>query len=244
MNLPKKIHPDNLVETIVEIRMHPLCPPELWAGMVSSRLLPVGYKFLPIPQINVSFSPEGRLDAKFQKSFPDCGGVFVKDNIRFMMQRNCLTFNCNLGKYVGWDLYSAEIEQVMKAVKASDITKVFNRTELRYISEYKDIPILDNIKGIIDVGEAGLGLNRQELKLSKIEENVKVFVSLTNLNKRKTPKGEYKSSLFDVNVYENFTESESISVVINSLNKAHQIEKETFFGLLKDDFVKSLNPEY
>ena len=64
------------------------------------------------------------------------------------------------------------------------------------------------------------------------------------LNKRKTPKGEYKSSLFDVNVYENFTESESISVVINSLNKAHQIEKETFFGLLKDDFVKSLNPEY
>jgi hypothetical protein len=47
-----------------------------------------------------------------------------------------------------------------------------------------------------------------------------------------------------VNVYENFTESESISVVINSLNKAHQIEKETFFGLLKDDFVKSLNPEY
>ena len=244
MNLPKKIHPDNLVETIVEIRMRPVCAPELWAGMVSSHLLSIGYKFLPIPQVSVSFSPEGKSDAKFQKTFPDCSGVFVKENIRFMMQRNCLTFNCNLGKYVGWDIYSVEIEQVMKAVQGSGITKVFNRTELRYISEYIDIPILDKIKGIIDVGEAGLGLNRQELKLSKIEENVKVFVSLTNLNKRKTPKGEYKSSLFDVNVYENFVESESISVVINSLNKVHQIEKETFFGLLKDDFVKLLNPEY
>lgn len=244
MNLPKKIHPDNLVETIVEIRMRPLCAPELWAGMVSSNPLFIGYNFLPIPQVNVCFSPEGRPDAKFPKLFSDCAGVFVKDNIRFIMLRNCLTFNCNLGKYVGWDIYSAEIEQVMKAVQESGITKVFNRTGLRYISEYKDIPILDNIKGVIDVGEAGLGLNRQELKLSKIEENVKVFVSLTNLNKRKTPKGDYKSSLFDVNVYENFAESESISVVINSLNKVHQIEKETFFGLLKDDFVKSLNPEY
>lgn len=244
MNLPKKIHPDNLVETIVEIRMHPLCAPELWAGMVSSRLLSIGYSFLPIPQVNVSFAPEGRPDAKFQKSFPDSAGIFVKDNIRFMMQRNCLTFNCKLGMYVGWDTYSTEIEKVMKAVKESGIAKSFNRTELRYISEYKDIPILDYIKGTIDVEEAGLGFNRQELKLSKTEENIKVFVSLTNLNKRKTPQGEYKSSLFDVNVYENFSESESISVIIDSLNKAHQIEKETFFGLLKNDFIKSLNPEY
>lgn len=244
MNLPKKIHPDNLIETIVGIRMHPLCAPELWAGMVSSCLLARGYSFVPIPQINVSFSSEGRPDAKFQKSFLDSAGVFVKDNIRFMMQRNCLTFNCNLGKYVGWDIYSSEIERVMKAVQDSRITKLFNRTELRYISEYKDIPILDNIKGTIEVGEAGLGLNRQELKLSKIEENVKVFVSLTNLIKRRSPKGEYMSSLFDVNVYENFEETESTSFVLNSLNKAHLIEKETFFGLLKDDFVKSLNPEY
>ena len=244
MIVPNKIHPDNLVETIVEIRMHPLCAPELWAGMVSSHLLPLGYCFLPIPQVNVSLLPEGSPVSKFQKSFPACAGVFVKDNIRFMMQRDCLTFNCNLGKYVGWEKYSLEIERVMKAVQKSSITKCFNRTELRYISEYKDIPILDNIKGTIEVGEAELGLSRQELKLSKTEGNVKVFVSLTNLKKRRSPKGEYRSSLFDVNVYESFAESESISIVMNSLNKAHLIEKETFFGLLKDDFVKSLNPEY
>lgn len=244
MNLPQKIHPDNLVETIVEIRMKPLCAPELWAGMVSSRLLSIGYDFIQIPQVSVSFLPEGRPDAKFQKSFPDCAGIFVKGNLRFIMQRNSLTFNCNHGKYVGWNIYSAEIEQVMKAIQDSGITKVFDRTELRYISEYKDIPILDNIKGVIDVGEAGLNLNKQELKLSKVEGHLKVFVSLSNLYKRKNTQSEYNSSLFDVNVYENFIETESISVVIKSLNKVHQIEKETFFGLLKDDFINSLNPEY
>ena len=244
MNLPKKIHPDNLVETIVEIRMSPLCAPELWAGMISSYLLKIGYNFIPIPQLSVSFAPEGKPEEKFQRTFPDCAGVFVKNDIRFMMQRNCLSFNCNLGKYVGWDIYSTEIKDVIKAVQESGITKYFNRTELRYISEYKDIPILDYIKGIIDVGEAGLGLNRQELKLSKMEENVKVFVSLTNISKRKSPKGDYRSSLFDVNVYENFSESDDIDTIMSSLNKAHKIEKETFFGLLKNDFIDSLNPEY
>ena len=53
MNLPKKINPDNLIETIIEIRMNPICPPELWAGMISARIQELGYNYIPAPQVSV-----------------------------------------------------------------------------------------------------------------------------------------------------------------------------------------------
>ena len=65
------------------------------------------------------------------------------------------------------------------------------------------------------------------------------------MTKRKGINGEERmSSLFDVNIYEKFDSSDSVDFIIELLNKIHNAEKETFFGLLKDDFVKSLNPEY
>ena len=237
MKLPKKISPDNLVETIVEIRMIPLCNPELWLGMVSVRLKDIGYKF-------VQFSQSLLGKDENDQSQRDSVCFFVKSDIRFIMQNNSLIFNCNLGKYVGWDVYSSEIKQVINAVQESGIANCFDRTSIRYISEYKDTPILDHIKGTINIGESKLGLNNQELKLSRQEDNIKVFVSLSNLKKYNTTNGERKVSLFDVNIYENFAESCSADDIMISLNKIHQIEKEVFFGLLKDDFIETLNPEY
>ena len=74
---------------------------------------------------------------------------------------------------------------------------------------------------------------------------MKVFVSIINKAKRKSVNGEEReSSLFDVNIYENFKESSSVEFIIGALNKIHKIEKETFFGLLTDKFIESLNPEY
>ncbi len=53
-----------------------------------------------------------------------------------------------------------------------------------------------------------------------------------------------RASIIDIDTS---IESENINFFedMNSiLGKGHSIEKEIFFGLLKDDFLKSLNPEY
>lgn len=60
MNLPKKINPDNLIETIIEIRMNPICPPELWAGMISARIQELGYNYIPAPQVSVRLDKMGK----------------------------------------------------------------------------------------------------------------------------------------------------------------------------------------
>ena len=61
MQLPKKINPDNLIETIVEIRMNPKCPPELWAGMISANIQTLGYKYVPSPQLSVRLDKNGKM---------------------------------------------------------------------------------------------------------------------------------------------------------------------------------------
>ena len=61
MNLPKKINPDNLIETIIEIRMNPICPPELWPGMISTRIQELGYNYIPAPQVSVRLDKNGKM---------------------------------------------------------------------------------------------------------------------------------------------------------------------------------------
>lgn len=246
MDLPKKIKPDNLVETIVELRMKPLCPSELWAGMISEHIKKLGYKYIPAPQFSVrldengkmAFSVEGRKDNTTQ-------GIFIKDYLRFVMQSNTLSFNCNIGHYVGWDIYQDEIKKVIVAIQECNIAKEFNRAQIRYISEYQDVDIIDYINGSIMINSNDIGIFRnQEIKLNRTDGNTKIFVSLVNKTRRTNVNGEeYFSSTFDINIYENFNSSDS-KELIELLNKIHKIEKETFFGLLKEDFLKSLYPEY
>lgn len=246
MDLPKRIQPDNLVETIVEIRMNPICAPELWAGMISGHIQQLGYKYIPAPQVSVRLDKNGKMAVSIESGKENTvQGIFIKDNLRFVMQSNSLSFNCNLGHYVGWDIYQKEIQDVIAAIQKCGIAKDFNRVQIRYISEYQNIDIINHIKGTISIdGEIGVFKN-QEIKLNRTDGNMKVFVSLVNMTKRKSVNGkECMSSLFDVNIYENFDASDSVDFIIELLNKIHKVEKETFFGLLKSDFIKSLNPEY
>lgn len=246
MNLPKKIKPDNLVETIVEIRMKPMCPPELWAGMISAHIKNLGYKYIPAPQLSVRLDKNGKMAVSVESGKENTTqGIFIKGNLRFVMQSDSLSFNCNIGHYVGWDIYQKEIRNVISAIQECGIAKDFDRVQIRYISEYLNIDIIDCIKGTININSEIGPFKNQEIKLNRIDGNMKVFVSLVNMTKRKGINGEERmSSLFDVNIYEKFDSSDSVDFIIELLNKIHNAEKETFFGLLKDDFVKSLNPEY
>lgn len=246
MDLPKKIKPDNLVETIVEIRMNPMCPPELWAGMISAHIQRLGYKYIPAPQLSVRLDKNGKMAVSVESGKENTTqGIFIKDNLRFVMQSNSLSFNCDMGHYVGWDIYQKEIQNVIVAIQECGIAKVFNRVQIRYISEYQNIDIMNYIKGSINIDSEMGTFKNQEMKLNRTDGNMKVYVSLVNMTKRRSANGEERmSSLFDVNIYENFNASDSVEYIINLLNKIHQVEKETFFGLLKSDFIKSLNPEY
>lgn len=119
---------------------------------------------------------------------------------------------------------------------------------IRYISEYIDTNILDQLIVDISVNSARsetMPLSTQEIQFTSTDKNTSVFVAVSGIKKRTLIVGETKnSSLFDVTVYETLDSEASINEVLASLDTIHLIQKESFFGLLKDDFIKTLSPVY
>jgi len=247
MLLPKKLNPDNLKDTLIEIRYLQGIQQELMLGFVSSILDPLGYQFISAPSQNINIAFNNNQQIAFGMGNNN-GGFFIKDNVRIQFVANQIIFNCMADKYVGWEKYFQIISDVIRNLFDKNAIKDFNRVGIRYISEFIDIDIYQKIKGTIDISNTGLKLDNSILRLADESDNLKTYVVLTNKAKRisQTPQRQkiIEASLVDVNVYESFNPVSDLDVLNNKLNQIHAKEKEVFFGLINDEFLKTLNPEY
>jgi len=77
-------------------------------------------------------------------------------------------------------------------------------------------------------------------------KTARIILNLTNQNPVVTNIIQnIPTSVIDIDViYENLQIGDDLASLISILNLCHQIEKEFFFGMLKEDFLKSLNPGY
>ena len=241
MDLPKKLGVDCLIEAIVEIRIRPLYSLELWGGLAIKELTALGYEYISVPSIDVRLDHEGQVaaDAENPQAYT-ASGLWVKDTLRFVMTKDAITFNCQLGHYLGWERYKQEITRVVKVIKACGIAESFTRVQLRYISEFPNTDILAHIRGRVELSSATGALKCHEVKFHDISDERRMFVYLTNNAKR----DDYNASLFDVNIYAHFPPITSVEAVIDCLEKVHALEKETFFSSLEESFVETLQPEY
>lgn len=249
MNLPKAIDFSNLIETIVEIRLvpNPDISLNLWAGLLVSRLGEIGFQYQSIPQLNVVHEEDNSIKLTVEK---DNGisavNLFVneEDGVRLIINGTTLSFNCNKGKYIGWESYLKKITEVLQIIDTVNIALSYERTMIRYISEY-DFNILEKVD--IDVNtHSDSRYNTLEISLSRQEGSINAYISISGLRERlsRATKETRVSSLFDVNVFDRLPEESTHNDVVNSLCKIHRIEKESFFGMLKKDYVESLNPIY
>jgi uncharacterized protein (TIGR04255 family) len=247
MSLPKKINPDNLKDTLVEVSYIRGVPQELMLGFVSSILEPLGYRYLPVPNPSINIALNNNQQIAFGVGNNN-GGIFVGDNVRVQFTANQIVFNCLEDKYVGWEKYSQVILTIVRNLSEKNVAKDFNRVSIRYISEFESLDIYQAIKGIVDISSAGLKLDNSILKVVDESDNLKTHVTLTNKARRisKSQQGQkiIEASLIDINVYENFNPLSDLTVLMDKINQIHNRQKEIFFGLISDDFLNKLNPEY
>lgn len=248
--LPKAIDDCRLIETIIEIRIVPATEVggAMLAGMLMPRLQEAGYLFRRVPQVNMM--PEGnesvRLTIENESGVP--AGFFENEDerVRLLVDGTTIAFNCVNGPYIGWERYSAQIARVLDILEQEGVVAGYERTMIRYINEYDD-DLLENVD--IEVNPHGGGDNMYdtlEVRLSRNIGNVVVYVSISGKRKRQsTVTGEKReTSLLDVNVFDRLADGSGLADVKESLERIHLIEKESFFGLLKEDYLKSLNPIY
>ena len=249
MKIPKQISPDRIKDSIVEIRYSSKLPFEVAIGLFYKSLDDsYTYTNRPIGKQQIPTLFPSNLPQELTLSFGN-QSLFFNDKIKIQLQPNSIVFNC-LNDYVGWDNYKIEIEKVLVQLASVNVIDSFSRIGVRYISEYQNINLKDCVKFSFTFGMPDIQSDTYSFHSEFMFSNLKVLLNLNH----KLPVVKSKNSttqlsivqlsVIDIDVImENVNETD-IEKFIKQIEVVHQKEKEVFFSLLKDDFLKTLNPVY
>lgn len=215
-------------------------PPDAIFGVVFNKLKD-SYKDeggLPILQIpaavrnqdpNLLFQPHYKL---------------VKDHYILQIGPKVISLAITDQKYTTWESYYTEIQEVFEKVNEIGFISEVLRVGLRYINLFVD-DIWENIN--ISVKISDNEIHSDEIFVRTLLDKGEYKVNLQTGNQLKLEDNKQivgRASVIDIDT---FILDENINFFSNMkeiLWSSHDIEKEIFFTLLKDDFLKSLNPEY
>ncbi len=234
MNLPKKISPCPIVDSVVEIRFNSNVPASAVFGMVYNVLKKDYPQFenLPIHQIP---EPIRLADPNFK--FKPLYKLSNKDTI--IQLGNDVISISQSPIYLGWEKYSAEIYKVFKTINKLGIIEKVTRLGIRY-SNFFNHDIFDALNLNINLNNEEFKLNNTLFRSEFVDGNYTNTLQVTNMANFNNAFG----SIVDIDTY---TESELSNFFKNMeivIGEGHKSEKKLFFSLLKESFLKSLNPEY
>lgn len=243
ISLPKKITPSPIAEAVFEVRFTSNIPGTALCGLffpVFSEIFPNNIiEELPILQ----FPPMVRdsdPNLKFQPHYR-----VVKDNLNFAFGPNSLAFSC-MSPYIGWESWSQFFLSIIKKLGEIEILKgiQINRLGLRYIDTF-DGNILENTKTNFTISEESLASFNTQIHSEFVDNDILIILTLSNGVKQPDQK---MTSIIDIDSVKDcdINISSFLKEVCSSglLDLLHDTNKKFFFGLLKDDFLEKLNPEY
>ena len=250
VNTPLVIHPDNLKDTIVELRYDGGIPFEILLGFVY-RALDSSYFFTNRPPITNQAKRTVLTGDTVQIELPQGQKIFFNDKIKLELRPNSFVFNC-LDKYIGWKEYYAEIERALSQILQVEEIQNIKRIGIRYISEYVNENI-DSITqfnfafGIPEI-KSNTYLFRTEFEwltkervILNLKHNAPSIVPKDNNSFEQSSENVY---VIDVDVISDNLNLLGISDILAEINRVHEIEKKIFFTVLKPEYLKILNPVY
>lgn len=242
MKLPKKITPDSIKDSIIEVRYSSQIPFEALVGIF----------FVATKEIlKYSNRPFGKQEFPMVGTQPpitlSLGGInlFHNENIKVQLLPNSIVFNC-LETYLGWDSYRQEIQKILSIFDKAIGVETYTRLGIRFITEYTEVDLVDCVKFRFTFGMPNITSDtysfRSEFKLGKL----KVILHLNNrlLVIRDRDKPPVPTSTIDLDVIEDGFEESNLDAALAKLDELHLKEKECFFSILQESFLESLNPEY
>lgn len=243
MRIPVKITPDRIRDSIVQVFFQSSVPFEALIGVFYTTLLNSGWKYANRP--NQPLQPK-KIVIEFTAGPQH---FFIKDNVRFQLFPNqSIAFNCN-NSYIGWGNYSNYINEVLTEISKTNYLTRFSRIGIRYISEFANIDIFEKIKIKVDIPFAENKVSNSSHRMTLIEGDITKTINIASkipANTNLTGEMEYVNyiSLLDIDVVKKNLSVNDISILWDEINNVHTIEKEIFFGLLREEFLQTLNPQY
>lgn len=249
MQLPKKISPDNIKESVVEVKYQSNIPFEVLIGMFFNAL-DDSYKYTnrpPQPPAILQGSvgnPGQELKIKLGNS-----SLFYTDKISIQLLPNTFVFTC-LEHYIGWEVYEPEIRKALEMLNQTGQITKWVRVGIRYISEYPGRDLKECINFSFSFGLPEVKSETTAFRSEFVFKGSKVILNLNNKvpvikQNLSTKQAEIiLSSLVDIDVISDNLQLGNLTDLLKVIRDNHEKEKEVYFGMLTPDFLKSLKPEY
>ena len=246
MRLPKKITPDRIRESIVQVFIQSRIPFDPLVGYLFRILEEMGFAYtnkpLKKPSNLVPGNPPKVLEFNFAPQH-----LFFNEQVKIQLTDGSLIFNC-LEQYIGWSNYGEIIRKVLDQLHSQGVISSFGRVGVRYISEFPNTDIFNQINFQFNLSALKKPLKSGNFRMMWVDDPHRIILNLgTNLNiqpivDKSGTKGEHLS-LIDVDVIREF-ETNSPLASFTVIEEVHLKQKEIFFNILKEEFLNTLNPEY
>lgn len=247
MKIPRKITPDNIKDSVVQFVFNPACPPELVIGRFENHLKDLlEFKGGTPPSKQIFRLPDGNeLNfGQFQAGIFQ-GGFFLdkQESVKVTVSSNTLVFN-TFKNYPGWEVMLSVIKETIKIMFEAGIIESVQRIGVRYISQFDDIAIFGKLKLSLGLDISNKNYTTTQIRSEYDEDGFKIILNLLNNFQRLDNNVQRNFSTMDIDVITIYESISNVNEIIDNVDKAHFKQKSTFFSLLSEEFLKTLNPEY
>jgi uncharacterized protein (TIGR04255 family) len=237
--LPKQLDPCPLVEAILEIRF---VTKEPWATLPG--LLHTAIRERYPDQISL---PASQIPEEIRKQNSNLTYLpllrFLNDNFIIQLGPRVVSLVTQPHRYPGWHALAKEMEWLMKSINDLKFIEEGERLGVRYV-DFFGSDIFPNL--ILGPKIADQPLRSSEMIIASVLRHGSLTARLQVANSAVISNGQdtKAGSVIDIDVWINALDFELFESGLQRFAEAHHFSKQIFFGLLKSEFLATLNPSY
>jgi uncharacterized protein (TIGR04255 family) len=239
--VPKRLAKAPILEALFELRFSSGNPAA--ADILQSSIFPTFRARLPslsrtpvgaIPQALISQNPE----LKYQPRLIMQGNplaIFVGDN--------AIALSCRR-PYLGWSKFQPVILELVDCVKKSGLKIEAERYSLRYMNLFEGENHFASTRFSATLGRYDLKSANTYTRTEFVEEGHTIIIELGSHTLAKGPEGPSLNGMLCTLDTINLEPKGFWDSPAPMIDKTHDVEKSTFFGILTEEAITKMGPEY
>jgi len=237
--LPLKIEPCPIVEAVLELRF---VTQESWRTLPGLFFANIRDRFPEQADLPLASVPEEVRRSEPAFRFQP---LVRFSNSQFFVQLGpqVVSLVTKTDAYPGWAAVETEITWLLQRLKIIGFISEAERLAARYINFF-DFDIFPKL--LLEVRTGGKHLKGADLSIATVLRQEPLVARLQVANRAFLGAGTRPrhGSVFDLDVWVRALDFDLFENGLQKFREAHHLEKQIFFGLLKPDFLATLNPVY